>query len=198
VVKSIFELNEGRILKGNLINYRYFPGRISQRDPHVDLLPEEIEKLEEKVESNLRQDHDIGISSRVELAEGIGHIPMIDFDCPICPENLAKIQERLARLSLGGESPSWVILDSGNSYQAYCLNLLLSATDTDCKTISLFAEKCHSVLDFDEEVMHDEIIHGWWFIHGASRGELCMRLTNNCGKIKLPEVVAVVNNNSFQ
>lgn len=198
VVKSIFGLEKERILRGNLINYHYFPGKRSQRDPHIDFSVEEINLLEKKIESNLREDHDIGISSKVELPEGIGHIPMIDFECPICSENLAKIQERLARLSLDGESLRWVILDSGNSYQAYCLNVLLLARKSNRKTILVFAEKCHSVLDFDEDGGHDEITHSWWFLHSASRGEMCMRLTNNCGKNKVPEVIAVVNSKGFQ
>jgi len=197
VVKLIFELNKGRIVGGSLINYHYIPGKF-RCAPHIDIIPEEINRLEEKIESNLRQNYDIGISSRLDLTEGIGHIPMIDFDCPIYPKNLAKIQERLARLSFDGESLKWVILDSGNSYQAYCLNFLLLTTDTDSKTIPLFAEKCHSILDFDEDRDNDEIIHSWWFIHSDSGDEMCMRLTNNCGKIKIPEVVAVVDNKSFQ
>jgi hypothetical protein len=198
VVKSIFELEKERILRGNLINYHYFPGKRSQRDPHIDFSVEEANRLGEKIESNLKQDYDIGISSRVELTEGIGHIPMIDFDCPVCPENLAKIQERLVHLSLDGESLSWAILDSGNSYQIYCLNVLLLARKNNRKTILAFAEKCHSALDFNELQEHDEIIHGWWFLHSAGRGEMCMRLTNNRVKVKVPEVVAVVNNKSFQ
>ncbi|HUV43148.1 MAG TPA: hypothetical protein VMY36_04590 [Patescibacteria group bacterium] len=66
--------------------------------------------------------------------------------------------------------------------------------DKNSKLLIRYAERCHSVMDHDEEGKRDKLLDGWWFTHGASRGEMCLRLTQNRpDKLKIPEVVSIIN-----
>lgn len=192
VVEAIFKANH-EIEKGGLILYHYQPGRPTPESTIINFYPNEC--LRPLIESKLVPGFDIGIFSKVELKDGSSaHLPLIDFEAQVCPENLIKIKERLARLPIEGRNTSWAILDSGNHYHAYCLNRLLRIEGAGERTILDFAERCHEILDFDNERRHDEIIHGWWFVHSAKRGGMTLRLTHNRKELKkkTPEVVAFV------
>lgn len=220
VVKEIFEWNGDIIEKGWLRRYRYIRATPSpEEEPLFEFTPGESPFLEELIRQNLTPDHEIAFSSSVKLIGGwTGHIPMVDFRLEVNPQNLEKVIERLGRLLLGGEHIVWAILDSGNSYQAYCLNKIIMTEVLDDRwTILRFAEKCHEFLNFHPElrgipwseayrdyrnnaktkpeIKTDPIIDCWWFVHSAARKvpALNLRLTNNVGdKKKIPEVAAVV------
>lgn len=192
VVKEIFVSNCLR--KSYLLRYHYEPGLPSATDP-LFIPFDSILSLDSLIKQNLAPGYDIGIFSKVEMADGcVAHIPLIDFEIKLGSDNLTKIKTRLEKLPLNGGKSTWVILDSGTCYQAYCIDRFLPVEGDDTKTILRFAEKCHRVLDFTEERTHDEIVHSWWLLHSAVKGGMVLRLTRNRPELKkkVPEVVSFV------
>jgi hypothetical protein len=191
VVRTIFDFHRNRIKKGSFIKYAYRAGEESLDEPHYDFYPLETASLPSLIDSHFEPGHEIGLSSKIELIDGSNaHLLMLDFDCPVSPHNLSKISRRITRLNFGQSELNWVILLSGDSYNAYCLNAVMPVLRDDRETILDFGKECHRVLDFDSFRKRDEIIHGWHLFHGASKGELCLRLTNSCDKKMIPQVVA--------
>jgi len=104
------------IVRGYLYPYSYIEGTPTRKPFSRDyrdhtLIREELVFLGGKINSLLRPGFDVGIASRVETAflemgeyKGFrclmstneAHVPMIDFTCPVTPENLAKIKKRLS------------------------------------------------------------------------------------------------------
>ncbi len=98
---------------------RYLPLEEGSIVKYIDEL---INELDFK-EGGREEDENIGLLSEV-LAEGAQkHIPMIDFKCPVCPENEKQVVKFL--LEILGEKIG-VLLNSGHSYHYYGLGNLYS------------------------------------------------------------------------
>lgn len=189
VVKAIFSINPA-LKTGYLIPYDYQAGH-----PHVEppLIPfNSNQNLETLIRANLEPGYDVGLFSRVETLDGlISHLPLIDFELEVSHANLALVKSRLSRFPIGGRRSSWVILDSGFSYHAYCLDQVLPIGESEEMAILGYAEKCHELLDFDNQRNRNEIIHSWWFVHCAAKRGMVLRLSRNRRELKtrIPQVV---------
>ena len=191
VVTYIFADKE---MRGFLLRFHYAPGS-PQYSEHFFIPFNRTSDINNVLEENHLPDCDIGIYSKVEKADSFSaHIPMIDFNLAVSADGIAKLKKRLAQFIRNSQFNSWVVLDSGGSYQAYCLGYMLPVEKNDEFTIAKFAEICHQYLDFDNEGMRDEITDGWWFTHSAARGGMTLRLTRNRPELKkkIPTVISLV------
>lgn len=204
VVQMIFQ-GQPNIENGYLYPYRYVPGTPTGRRDYPVFFShpfnrKELLFLRAKVDFLLQPGFDVGIASAVEVVHQgfrssdrnvLRHdIPFIDFECPVTPENQTKVKSRLARLSIGGQKVTWVILDSGNSYQAYCIDYTLSSYGNR-ETILGFGESCRTILDFDSDRRPDPIASPWYFVHSQEQGCMVLRLTRNRPDLKkqIPVVI---------
>lgn len=191
VIRYIFANKE---MRGFLLRYHYIPGS-PQFSDHFLIPFNRTSDINCALEENRLSDCDIGIYSKVEGAGGISaHIPMIDFNLAVSADGIAKLKNRLVQFIRNSQFNSWVVLDSGNSYQAYCLGHMLPVEKNDEFTIAKFAEVCHQFLDFGDNGTRDEITDGWWFTHSSARGGMTLRLTRNRPELKkkIPEVIGFV------
>lgn len=212
VFKAILEADEN--IK-EMFLFPYTPGRPSEEwivNKLFGLSREEVSLLDEVVKSLLQPEMEVGISSRVGVSVRCdavhlsrmvlyGDIPVIDFEIPPSPANLAKIKLRLAGLSLAGQSVTWVVAESGNSYHTICTDYLLGNPYSSSLSIQSFGDWCHRVLDFDVQGCHpDATLKEWYFFHSMRQGCMVLRLTSNNTKPnrKIPIVVDWIKSEGHQ
>lgn len=205
VIHWIFWANPS-IMAGYVYPYQYVAGLPHRRPLDTRAFHqfgrEEVGLLQERINLLPLPGWDVGFVSRVEvLYPHIGQktgdvlrndIPFIDFQVSVNAENLAKVVARLAKFRIGPKPVIWAVLDSGRSYHGYCLNYLLEDYCDPTRAIGFYAEQCRQNLDYSEAGQRDSIIDGWFFLHSLQQDNMILRLTNNAGKIKVPEVAAVV------
>lgn len=121
---------------------------------------------------NMPRDQLLGVLSKVELADGtIAHIPMMDFICDVCCENLSILKELLR---VAGQE-SGVILMSGRSYHFYGLELLSE------KEWGIFLGKC---------LLMYRLVDSRYVGHQLIDGYCVLRLSSGGTKVQVPTVVA--------
>lgn len=139
---------------------------LERREITLEYLSQMLERLGRK--------RALAIASNVKIfsADNMLHIPMMDFDCEVSPENLERIQEFLRRIKQKG-----VILLSGRSYHYYGIGLL-SKEDW-----LVFLGKCLLFTDYAESR---------YIGHRLIDSCAYLRISKNEIRPNIPKVIAIV------
>ena len=104
----------------NLIRHHPDAGEYSIRLKSTDVTVEKIISLIDKSAKREEGKRALVLCSRVETRDDeVLHIPMLDFECSVSPENLIKVSQFIEETNSRG-----LILESGRSYHFYGLDLL--------------------------------------------------------------------------
>ena len=128
--------------------------------------------LERLMSIKLQKEEVLCITSKFECGGKILHLPMLDFECTICPENQKMISDFIKRILGHG-----IILESGQSYHVYGQKLI-----NEPEMINFLGR---SLLFKDYSDIR-------YIGHRLIDRELCLRLTANLLKPDIPHVVCWV------
>lgn len=163
--------------------YQIYQEQYPQKEAEKTKLLTEFDLIEDlfqekiKLDSFFKKDsaEHLGFTSFIKKQNGfMGHIPMIDFNCPYSIENLLKIEKTLYMLAQG----KGFLLESGKSYHFYGIKLL----------------SVEEWVNFTKLCAEQDIIGKHWpyFQLQRQRGYSTLRISTSTQKPHLPKVIAKI------
>jgi len=172
--KPTINTKEGKIIAPDpmlrLLHHQYPKG-----DELIWLKRDEITKERQiAIVKSLPEGYALAVTSLVTIVDSssYSHLPMMDFDCTVCEENLRKIQEFLMTIDKRG-----VILSSGRSYHFYGVRPI---SQGDWKIFNLYCQLFTGFVDTR------------YVTHRLFDGHSSLRVSSGGIRPALPQVVSIL------